>query len=361
MRIDGLDRDFWDGKRVLLTGHTGFKGSWAALWLSGMGAEVTGFSLAPDTDPNLFTLAAVGEKVHSHIGDLRDADSLHRVVTDANPQIVIHMAAQPLVRRSYVDPVGTFATNVMGTVNLLEALRHVDALETLLVVTTDKVYENAETGVSFCEDDPLGGHDPYAASKAAAELVTSSYARSFLHERGVRVATARGGNVIGGGDFSEDRLVPDIWRALRSGEPLVLRSPAAARPWQHVLDCLCGYFTFVRGLTVLQEPPAALNFGPPADAPPLTVAELAEAVQSALGSGTTWKPANDTGPREMMLLEIDSTRARSVLGWQDQLAGVPCVQWLSDWYRALNAGRDMRQVTLDQIAGYEKLHARARA
>lgn len=359
MRIDGLDESFWSGKRVLLTGHTGFKGSWAALWLSRLGAEVTGFALAPDTEPNLFHLAQAEQGIRSRIGDLRDADAVRRTVTEANPEIVIHMAAQPLVRRSYADPVATFEVNVMGTVNLLEALRSVDGLRSVLVVTTDKVYENAEQGISFREDDPLGGHDPYAASKAAAEIVTASYARSFLEERGVHVATARGGNVIGGGDFSEDRLVPDIWRALRARESLLLRNPAAARPWQHVLDCLCGYFTFVRGLADLPEPPAALNFGPPHDAPLLTVAELAEAVQAALGTGAPWKPANEPGPREMTTLEIDSRRARALLGWQDQLAGAPCVQWLADWYRALNTGADMRDVTLGQIAAYEKLYARA--
>jgi CDP-glucose 4,6-dehydratase len=354
--IDGLDRNFWTGKRVLLTGHTGFKGSWASLWLSRLGAEVTGFSLAPDTNPNLFSLASVERAVRSHIGDLRDGDAVRRAVGEADPQIVIHMAAQPLVRRSYVDPVGTFDVNVMGTVNLLDALRGRDALETVLVVTTDKVYENAETGAAFKETDPLGGYDPYAASKAAAEIVTSSYARSFLTEQGVRVATARGGNVIGGGDFSEDRLVPDIWRALKAGRPLVLRNPQAARPWQHVLDCLCGYFTFARGLSGGVDLPAALNFGPAMDAPSVTVAELAEAVQAALGGGA-WERANDTGPHEMMALSIDSTKARDCLGWSDRLPGARCISWLSDWYRDLNADADMNEKTLAQIAAFEALHA----
>lgn len=355
MAFDGLDGKFWAGKRVLLTGHTGFKGSWAALWLSRMGAEVTGYSLAPETDPNLFRLANVDDVVRSHIGDLRDAVALSAVVSAAKPEIVIHMAAQPLVRRSYVEPVDTFATNVMGTVNLLEALRGCDALRTVLVVTTDKVYENSEQGISFREEDPLGGYDPYSASKAAAEIVTSSYARSFFEHRGVRVATARGGNVIGGGDFSEDRLVPDIWRALRGGEPLVLRNPSAARPWQHVLDCLSGYFAFVRGLSEDADLPRALNFGPPPDAAPVTVAALAEAVQAALGGGV-WEPANDTGPHEMMALEIDSRKARACLGWKDRLAGEPCVAWLAEWYRALNAGADMREETCRQIASFEVLH-----
>lgn len=358
MAMDGLDHAFWAGKRVLLTGHTGFKGSWASLWLARMGAEVTGFSLAPETQPNLYALAGVGEVVRSHIADLRDAAALRAVVDEADPEIVIHMAAQPLVRRSYVAPVDTFAANVMGTVNLLEALRGREALRTVLVVTTDKVYENNETGAAFREDDPLGGHDPYSASKAATEIVTSSYARSFFNEAGVRVATARGGNVIGGGDFSEDRLVPDIWRALIAGEPPVLRNPAAARPWQHVLDCLCGYFTFVRGLSDGADLPPTLNFGPPPDAAPITVAALAEAVQSALGGGT-WKRANDSGPHEMMALEIDSRRARACLGWKDQLAGEPCIEWLAEWYRALGKGADMRDMTLRQIEAFEALHREA--
>ncbi|MBX3491056.1 CDP-glucose 4,6-dehydratase [Parvibaculum sp.] len=353
MPIDGLDANFWRGKRVLLTGHTGFKGAWAALWLSRLGAEVTGLALAPDTEPNLFALASVEEHLTSHIVDLRDRDALRAAVRGVDPHIVIHMAAQPLVRRSYAEPVETFAANVMGTVHLLDALRDASALRTILVVTTDKVYENAEQGVSFVEDDPLGGHDPYSASKAATEIVVSSYARSFFAERGIRVATARGGNVIGGGDFSEDRLVPDIWRALHAGKPLVLRNPAAARPWQHVLDCLSGYFAFVRGLTEDLPLPAALNFGPAPDAPAVTVAALAEAVQAALGVASDWKPANTKGPHEMATLEIDSGRARTILGWRDRLPGSASVEWLADWYRALNHDDDMQTFTLSQIADYE--------
>ncbi|WP_339829400.1 CDP-glucose 4,6-dehydratase [uncultured Parvibaculum sp.] len=357
MPIDGLDRTFWRGKRVLLTGHSGFKGSWAALWLSRLGADVTGISLAPETDPNLFTLARVEEHLVSRIVDLRDADTLRKAIHEADPQIVIHMAAQPLVRRSYAEPVETFAANVMGTVHLLDALRDVEALRTVLVVTTDKVYENAEQGIAFVEDAPLGGYDPYSASKAATEIVVSSYARSFMAERGVRVATARGGNVIGGGDFSEDRLVPDIWRALQAGKPLVLRNPAAARPWQHVLDCLSGYFAFVRGMSDDMPLPAALNFGPAPDAQAVTVAALAEAVQAALGADTHWKPANMTGPHEMTMLEIDSSRARTVLGWHDRLPGLTGVEWLADWYRALNRDDDMQAFTLAQIAAYEKRYS----
>ncbi|MBI1261169.1 MAG: CDP-glucose 4,6-dehydratase [Rhizobiales bacterium] len=353
--FNGIDSTFWQGRRVLLTGHTGFKGAWAALWLNQMGARVSGISLAPETSPDLFDLANVSSVVDSHILDLAERDKLTELVARLDPEIVLHMAAQPLVRRSYVQPVETYLTNVMGTVHLLDALRTTSSLRTVLVVTTDKVYENAETGQSFREDDRLGGHDPYAASKAAAEIVTASYAKSFFNERGIRVATARGGNVIGGGDFSEDRLIPDIWRAAKAGTPLKLRSPNASRPWQHVLDCLTGYFAYVRALDERAKVPTALNFGPHPDAPSIRVAELAEAVQSTLGNGEAWQPDEAPAPHEMSALEIDSSLARACLGWEDRLPGYDCVQWLVDWYQALNAGEDMRTVSLAQLSAYQAL------
>lgn len=357
MSVDGLEKSFWRGKRVLLTGHTGFKGSWAALWLTALGADVVGLSLAPEDEPNLFDLTSVAQEMRSHILDLRDEAAVRRTVRDAAPEIVIHMAAQPLVRRSYAAPIESFAVNVMGTVHLLDALRDVERLRTVLVVTTDKVYENAEKGVPFREGDPLGGHDPYAASKAAVEIVTSSYARSFFDAMGVRVATARGGNVIGGGDFSQDRIVPDIWRAVRAGEPVILRNPDAARPWQHVLDCLSGYFAFTRALDERANVPTALNFGPPMDAKSLRVAALAAAVQGALGADQAWNPAEGHQHHEMQSLDIDSSLARDVLGWEDRLSGDLCITWLADWYRTYNEGQDMRKVTLDQIAAYHALDA----
>lgn len=353
--LDGLEASFWRGKRVLLTGHTGFKGTWAALWLNAMGADVVGLSLAPEGEPNLFDLASAAQGTTSHIADLRDETAVRRIISDAAPEIVIHMAAQPLVRRSYAAPVESFAVNVMGTVHLLDALRDVEQLRTILVVTTDKVYENAEQGIPFRESDPLGGHDPYAASKAAVEIVTSSYARSFFEAKGVRVATARGGNVIGGGDFSQDRIVPDIWRAVRAGEPVILRNPNAARPWQHVLDCLSGYFAFARALDERAKVPTALNFGPPMDAKSLRVSALAAAVQGALGADQAWNPAAGHQHHEMQSLDIDSSLARHVLGWKDRLSGELCITWLADWYRAYNEGKDMRTTTLDQIAAYHAL------
>lgn len=356
MRVDGLDHQFWNGKRVLLTGHTGFKGSWASLWLSHMGAKVTGISLPPETNPNLFDLACVKSDVRSHLIDLRDREAISRTVKDADPHIVIHMAAQPLVRRSYSEPVETFAANVMGTVHLLEALRGLKHLSTVLVITTDKVYQNAERGTPFREDDPLGGHDPYAASKAATEIVAASYAQSYLIPNGVRLATARGGNVIGGGDFSQDRIVPDIWRAAQDKQKLVLRYPHAARPWQHVLDCLNGYFSYTRGLHENIALPDALNFGPPTDAATLTVAELASAVQSAVGFDQDWEMTDETPPKEMSALALNSDKARNLLGWRDHLTGTSCIDKLADWYRALGNHQDMRAFTLAQIEAYEALH-----
>lgn len=353
--FNGIDAHFWRGRRVLLTGHTGFKGAWAALWLHQMGAKVSGIALAPETDPNLFSLAGVTALIDSHILDLRDRAAVKALVTRLDPEIVLHMAAQPLVRRSYVDPVGTFEANVMGTVHLLDALRSGASLRTVLVVTTDKVYENNESGHAFREDDRLGGHDPYAASKAATEIVTASYARSFFAERGICVATARGGNVIGGGDFSEDRLIPDIWRAARAGTPLKLRHPNASRPWQHVLDCLSGYFAYIRALDERADVPLALNFGPHPDAPAISVAELAEAVQSTLGNAHEWRRDEAPAPHEMSALDIDSSLARATLGWEDRLPGRQAVQWLVDWYKALDSGADMQSRTQEQLAAYEAL------
>ena len=235
------DGGFWQGRRVFLTGHTGFKGAWAALWLADLGAEVHGFALPPHTEPSLWEQVGTGLLAGETLADLADRDALTEAVRRARPQIVLHMAAQALVTRSYADPVGTFATNVLGTAHLLDALRAADGLEAVVVVTTDKVYANDGSGRVFVEDDPLGGGDPYSASKSAAELLTRSFAASFFDPAGVPVATARAGNVLGGGDWSADRLAPNIWRAARSGVPLLLRSPQATRPWQHVLEPLAGY------------------------------------------------------------------------------------------------------------------------
>ncbi|HEY2846631.1 MAG TPA: CDP-glucose 4,6-dehydratase, partial [Pyrinomonadaceae bacterium] len=265
--------DFWSGKRVLVTGHTGFKGSWLAFWLSSLGAEVFGYALEPDTEPNLFSQLKIGDLVTSVIGDIRDLDSVKRSFIESQPDIVFHLAAQSLVRRSYRLPVESFETNVMGTVHVLEALRAVEA-KAAVIVTTDKVYENDDLGRAYVEDDMLGGYDPYASSKACAEIATAAYRRSFFSENKTpiifsenktRIATARAGNVIGGGDWSEDRLLPDVFRSLVFGEPLTIRNPDAVRPWQHVLDPLNGYMTLAEKLCESGEFAEAWNFGPPAD------------------------------------------------------------------------------------------------
>jgi len=346
-----LDREYWRGKRVLLTGHTGFKGAWTTLLLSQLGAEVFGVALAPDTTPSLFDLFGDGGGQTSTIADIRDPTAL-RAACEWGPRIVIHMAAQPLVRRSYAEPIETFDVNLMGTVNLLEALRGVEDLEAVLVVTTDKVYRNEDTGRAFLEDDPLGGHDPYSASKAAAEMAVYSYAHSFFEPRGVPVATARAGNVIGGGDWSADRIVPDIWRAAQAKTPLELRMPKAVRPWQHVIEPLTGYLIYCQNLArSADRTPRALNFGPP-PSDILTVAEVAERVMDGLGSTVGWRLAEGPAPREMKLLSLDPEAAARALGWRTRLDAKAALDWTSEWYRAFDDRRDMKRFTVDQIASY---------
>lgn len=347
-----VDPAFWRGKRVLLTGHTGFKGGWMSLWLASMGASVHGFALAPETNPSLHALAGVAGDVRETIADLRDAAALARCVEAARPQLVIHMAAQPLVRRSVREPVDTFAINVMGTVNLLDILRNTQGLEAILVVTTDKVYENPEHHRPFREHDPLGGHDPYSASKAACEIVVASYARTWFNARNVPVATARGGNVIGGGDFSEDRIIPDIFRAMRANEPLVLRNPEATRPWQHVLDCTAGYLLYTQALATRQDVPRALNFGPMGEAE-RPVRAVAEAMQAALGMAQGYVMAQGPQPREMRSLALDSTAARASLGFRDRLVGEAAIRAAADWYLAYTRGADMRAITRAAIKDYQ--------
>lgn len=348
-----VDPGFWRGKRVLLTGHTGFKGGWMSLWLASMGASVHGFALAPETNPNLHALAGVAGDVTETIADLRDSAALASCVEAARPQIVIHMAAQPLVRRSVREPVDTFAINVMGTVNLLDILRNTKGLEAILVVTTDKVYENPEHQRPFREHDPLGGHDPYSASKAACEIVVASYARTWFDALNVPVATARGGNVIGGGDFSEDRIIPDIFRAMRANEPLVLRNPEATRPWQHVLDCTAGYLLYTQALATRQNVPRALNFGPMGEAE-RPVRAVAEAMQAALGMAQGYVMAQGPQPREMRSLALDSTAARASLGFRDRLVGEAAIRAAADWYLAFTRGADMRAFTLAAIRDYQR-------
>lgn len=346
---------FWAGKRVLLTGHTGFKGAWAALWLSRLGADVTGLALAPDQRPALYDLAGVENQIAaSHIADLRDLAAVEGALEGVAFDMVLHMAAQPIVRASVEDPVGTFATNVMGTAHLLQALRARPSLRAVLAVTSDKVYANAETGEAFAEGDALGGKDPYSASKAAAEIVTASFARSYFDKAGVPVATARGGNVIGGGDFSRDRIVPDLVRAARVQAPAVLRHPEATRPWQHVLDCVAGYLVYLEALAERAETPRAMNFGPTPGGPEVTVGALADRAVEALGA-PAWRHEPDPDSIEARTLGIDASQARTVLNFESRLHAPEAVAWTMDWYRRQDDGEDACALVLADIARYEGL------
>jgi CDP-glucose 4,6-dehydratase len=350
--VAALDREFWRGQRVLLTGHTGFKGSWAAIWLSGLGAKVTGLALPPDQTPSLFEQADVANLIASRFVDLRDAAAVQAALAGQAFDLVLHMAAQPIVRTAIEDPVATFASNIMGTANLLQELRAQEALRGVLVVTSDKVYANAETGRAFAETDALGGKDPYSASKAATEIVVQSFAKSYFDAGGVPVATARGGNVIGGGDYSRDRLVADIVRAARGQEPVVLRHPEATRPWQHVLDCLAGYLTQLRALAIDPAAPRALNFGPRPGGPEVTVGELATLGVEALGA-QPWRHEPDPRSIEARSLAIDASLAKRVLGFESQLDAPRAVALTMDWYRRKAEGEYALALCREQIAAYE--------
>ena len=346
-----LNADFWTGKRVLLTGHTGFKGAWAAIWLSRLGARVTGLALPPDQRPALFDLAGVEARIESRIADLRDPQALARAL-DAEFDLVLHMAAQPIVRAAIEDPVGTFATNTMGTAHLLQALRAQTALKAVLVITSDKVYANDDAGRAFVETDALGGKDAYSASKAAAEMVVQSFARSYFEPRGVAVGTARGGNVIGGGDFSRDRLVADIVRAAGAGDAVTLRHPQATRPWQHVLDCLAGYFRHLEALACEPATPRALNFGPRPGGPQVSVGDLATLGVEALG-GRPWRHEPDSTSLEAQALAIDAGLARRALGFESRFDAPAAVALTMDWYRRQAAGEAALDLCIEQIEGYE--------
>jgi CDP-glucose 4,6-dehydratase len=345
---------------VFLTGHTGFKGSWLAIWLSKLGARVRGFSLDPCTEPNMFTLASVGSMVEDFRGDIRDEKKLASSMMEFAPEVVIHMAAQPLVRRSYADPVGTYATNVMGTVHILEAIRRTPSVRAVVCVTTDKVYENREWVWPYRETDHLGGHDPYASSKACAEIVSAAYRRSFfpaerLREHHIVLATARAGNVIGGGDWSEDRLIPDLVRGFCSKKPVFIRRPNAIRPWQHVLEPLYGYIMLAERLLAADGRfDSAYNFGP-SDEDTWAVERIANKLVEMWRDGATWKHDPDPGAHEANYLRLDASRARLELGWQPRLNIEKALEWTMAWYRAWNRGENMAEFTIRQIAAYEKL------
>jgi CDP-glucose 4,6-dehydratase len=345
---------FWRNRRVFLTGHTGFKGAWLNLWLQSLGAKVTGYALAAHTEPNLFAL--VGGQCSSHIADVRDANRVRDALIGADPQVVIHMAAQALVRESYRDPLATYATNVLGTGSVLQACRALKQLECVLVVTSDKVYENHEEGRPFVEGDRLGGHDPYSNSKACAELLTGSFRDSFFNHS-APIATARAGNVIGGGDWSQDRLIPDCVRALKAGEPVSLRYPEAIRPWQHVLEPLSGYLALAQAL--VQAPaasPRAVNFGPNPSSF-CTVREVVEAFSARFSGRPGWRRDEGTHPKEASALTLSSALAQNTLGWRPRLSVGESLAWTADWYRAHAAGENMTKYSEAQIAQYESLPA----
>lgn len=348
-------KSFWHNRRVFLTGHTGFKGAWLALWLAELGAKVTGFALAPDGGDSLFTVAGIEGRIHSNIGDIRDATALQAAMAAAAPDIVLHLAAQSLVRRSYRDPVGTYATNVMGTVHCLEAIRATPSVRAAVIVTSDKCYENRETGQAYREDDPMGGHDPYSSSKACAELVAAAYRSSFL-SGGCQVATARAGNVIGGGDGSEDRLVPDVLRAFQAVHSVEIRSPNATRPWQHVLESLHGYMMLAERLAGGDGAAwaEAWNFGPdPSGCQP--VSHIVRRLAATWGEGASWHLSAGPHPHEAAALAIDAAKARTRLGWQPRLDLDRALDWTVEWHRAVLAGEDAVEVCLAQIARYQVL------
>ena len=353
-----MHKDFWAGKRVFLTGHTGFKGGWLTLWLKSLGAEVTALSLSPETTPNLYTRARVDHGIASILGDIRDPVLVRRAMSDARPEIVIHMAAQPLVRYSYANPLETYATNVMGTVHVLEAVRHLPGVKAAIVVSSDKCYENHEWVWGYRENDRLGGHDPYSNSKACTELVASAYRQSYFSRasyitHGVALASARAGNVIGGGDWSEDRLIPDVIRAMERAQSVVIRNQAAIRPWQHVLEPLSGYLLLAERLyTEGFSYAEAWNFGPnEADARP--VRWIVERLTARWGGGATWMPDKNAQPHEAQLLKLDCSKARGRLGWHPRWSLSTTIDKVVEWYRAAQSNADMREFTLGQIEAYQ--------
>ncbi|MDP4025856.1 CDP-glucose 4,6-dehydratase [Methylobacterium sp. NEAU 140] len=362
------DPVFWAKRSVLVTGHTGFKGAWLCLWLARLGARVTGFALPPETLPSLFTLAGVADRIDHRTGDVRDLDALRACAREAEPEVVLHLAAQALVRPSYEDPVGTYASNVMGTVHLLEAVRACPSVRAAVIVTSDKAYENREWPWAYREDEAMGGRDPYSNSKGCAELVTAAYRASFFSPQGraegtsakhpARVASARAGNVIGGGDWSLDRLVPDAVRAFSHAEVLEIRAPGAIRPWQHVLEPLSGYLRLAE--TLCGESDAsyaeAWNFGP-AEEDCWPVADVVAKLAAGWGEGAAWRVSEGQHPHEATFLKVDASKARSRLGWDRRLRLGQALDWTGAWYRAQLRGADAAGLCDAEIARYEALAA----
>jgi CDP-glucose 4,6-dehydratase len=347
--VENVSSTFWQGKQVLLTGHTGFKGAWLALWLSQMGAKVTGISLPPNSAPNLFELANISQVISNHFVDIRDAGAVSTIVKEAKPEIVLHLAAQALVRPGYKDPLATFDTNVMGTVNVLNALRGIDSVKAVVAVTTDKVYRNLEQVYPYRETDALGGHDPYSASKAASEIVISSYRDSYLSEQGVAVASARAGNVIGGGDWSEDRLIPDAIRAWNADSPLEIRRPNSIRPWQHVLEPLNGYLVLAERLYANSSLAGAYNFGPQTHEA-TSVRKVVELANRVYGFGSVVWGDGKGGPHEAGFLSLEIVKARSMLGVSPRWSLQETVERTMAWYLGLAAGDSALSLCLADIA-----------
>jgi CDP-glucose 4,6-dehydratase len=351
-----MNPQFWLGKKVFITGHTGFKGSWLSLWLQSLGADVTGFALEPPTNPSLFEVANVGDGMVSIHGDVRDLDSLQSSILDANPEIVFHMAAQALVRYSYVHPVETYSTNVMGTVNLLEAVRLTPSVRAVINITSDKCYENNDQVSGYSEDSRMGGFDPYSSSKGCAELVTAAYRNSFFptesyHVHGVALASCRAGNVLGGGDWAQNRLIPDFILAIAKGQPVKIRNPQSVRPWQHVLDPLSGYLLLAERLFVHGPIYAeGWNFGPNDDAKSVSFL-LYHWIQS-WGKGASWTLDTDSHPHEAHSIKLDCTKANTRLGWHPKWPLAVALDNVVAWQKQYEQGANMRAVTLSQIKAY---------
>lgn len=358
--MTALKVDFWAGKRVLVTGHTGFKGSWLTLWLARLGANVTGLALAPPTNPSLFELAKVATVCTSHFCDIRDVAGVNRIFQAARPEIVLHLAAQPLVRESYREPLATFSTNVLGTVHVLDAIRQIGSVHAAVMVTTDKVYREDTAAATtalpaakgYAETAGLGGHDPYAASKAASEMVTESYRHAFLQEAGCAVATARAGNVIGGGDWSADRILPDAMRAWLAGQPLVVRRPDAVRPWQHVLEPLAGYLTLAAKLWNDPSLASAYNFGPPPEAA-ASVQSVVHLAREALGRGDAIFQTAAEGPHESNWLALDSSKAAAVLGFRPRFDLSSSIARTVAWYCRQSHGEPAASLCAADIDAFE--------
>ena len=354
-----VNEAFWRGKRVLMTGHTGFKGSWLSLWLESMGAQVVGYALAAPTNPSLFEVAEVGKGMTSIIGDIRNPEKLRSVFVEHKPEIVIHMAAQPLVRYSYIEPVETYSTNVMGTVNLFEAIRSTPSVKAVVNITSDKCYENREWEWGYRENEAMGGYDPYSSSKGCAELVTSAYRNSYFHpdkylQHGVAIASARAGNVIGGGDWAGDRLIPDILRAITEGRPVNVRNPHAIRPWQHVLEPLSGYLILAQKLYEEGVDYAeGWNFGP-SDEDAKSVQWIVEKLTNAWGEGASWVLDGGDHPHEAHHLKLDCSKAKARLDWHPRWHLDETLGKIVEWQKNYQQGVGMKAVTLEQIAIYLK-------